>query len=502
MTNGRQKILVIQLARLGDIFQTWPTLRGLKRHDPFCEIHFLTRTKFASSITQIPAIDHHWQLDTRSILSPLIDEVPDISTSLGRLTALTDHLRNEAFDRVINLSFSPFSSHLTREIAVGTTDLRGYTRFNDGYLCIPDDGSAYFYAQVGPERSNRVHVTDLFAHIAGIELQREDWTQPEINEEACASDPCVKAGEDGIVVHVGASDPSKTFDWTRWARVVKSLLNRTESRVILVGGADEIEIGSRIAQMADSSRVVNLVGRTTVPELIEIIRRACLVIGGDSAPVQIASLTGTLVLNLSFPIVSFWETGPRSANSRILPVKSPDAISSDAIVDEAVSMLAKQPAVSEKVIRVPGPTMPLLEAGPSESTFEWEMLKALYMGDAFPAPPDEIFLLGMQRLSEVNRLAREQIETLRKQANNKTAAAILDQVDEIIEQIRKFVPQAGPMVRWFQTERLRLGPMPVNELIEATDSLHAKFGDVLALYDIGNGHLNSEGGSGDSFIMG
>jgi hypothetical protein len=209
-----------------------------------------------------------------------------------------------------------------------------------------------------------------------------------------------------------------------------------------------------------------------------------------------------LVLNLSFPIVSFWETGPRSAQSRILPVKTADSISSDAIVDEAISMLNQQPAVAERVIRVPGPTMPLLDANPSESSFEWEMLKALYMGDGFPPPPDEIFLLGMQRLSEVNRLAREQIDTLRKQATNKTAAAILDQVDDIIEKIQKFVPQAGPMVRWFQTERLRLGPMPVNELIEATDALHAKFGEVLALYESNNGVLSSEGGSGDSFVVG
>jgi heptosyltransferase III len=71
------KILIIQLARLGDIYQTWPVVRGLKRAYPTAEIHFLARKKFASACEGISEIDQLWQLDTRSILEPLIEEQPN-----------------------------------------------------------------------------------------------------------------------------------------------------------------------------------------------------------------------------------------------------------------------------------------------------------------------------------------------------------------------------------------------------------------------------------------
>lgn len=498
------KILVLQLARLGDIFQTWPTLRGLKRHDPDCEIHLVTREKFAAAAPNPSLdgiVDKVWALDTRSVLTPLVDEIPDIGTSLERLGNFARSLKEEKYDRILNLSFSPFSSYLTREIAASGADVRGYTRFNDGYLSIPDDGSAYFYSQVGPDRFNRVHLTDLFAHVSGVELQEVDWAEPAVDRSAVCSPIVQEAAFGSIVVHVGASDPGKTFEWTRWTRVVRGLLERTELRVVLVGSGGEAEIADRICQFADSTRVVNAVGRTDLRQLIEIVRRARLLIGGDSAPVQIASLTNTPVLNLSFPMVSFWETGPRSVGSRILPVDASTDTSSDLVVDEAVSMLSFSSAIHSSVVRVPGPVMPYFAERKTKGDFEWQLLKAVYMGEAFPPPPDDLFLMGAARLDEVNRLAREQIATLVTNASNQAAAQILDRVDEIIEQIQGFVPRLAPLVRWFQTERLRLGPMPMNELIGATDRLHVRLGEVLSLYVDSSGDL-TEGGESDGIFVG
>jgi ADP-heptose:LPS heptosyltransferase len=485
------KILVLQLARLGDIYQTWPVLRALKRANPGAEIHLLTRSKFAAAAPKDGVLSRHWLLDTRSVLEPLIDEKPALDVSLEKLTTFSNELRAQNFDRVINLTFSPFSSYLTREITRGTSvQVTGYTRFEDGYLSIPDDGSAYFYAQVGVGRANRLHVTDLFAYVAGVELTEEDWSTGQLK---------TPAREEKILVHIGASVAGKTFSWSKWLQVVKHLLQAYDGEVVLVGSKEEVEQASKITGFSSGREPINLVGKTSLDELFDLVSRARLLIGGDSGPVQIASITGTPVLNLSLPIVSFWETGPRSKGSRIFTLQSEDEVTGQDIANEAVNILHERPSVAALapfLVRVPGRTVPYIEMRPQAGVFEWEFLRALYMSEPFPVPPSDLYLLGLTRLNEVNTLAREQIESLRVNAQNKTAGAILDRADEIMNQITDRVPELAPLVRWFRTERMRIGPMSMENLISATDAIHARLGDVIGLYlDTGTPAMPQDPGS-------
>lgn len=472
------KTLVIQLARLGDIYQTWPVLRALKRIGPGDEIHVLTRRRFGSALEGCEAVDRHWTLDSKDIFSHLVDEIPDLEGALAKIDRLCGELKSQGFDRVINLSFSPVSSFLTEAIATEATEVKGYTRFKDGYLDIPDDGSAYFYAQVGPERANRLHVTDLFAFVAGVELTEADWTPYQPNP-AVYEKYGIKSGS--VVLHVGASQSGKTLSWMKWAPIVKGLLSARDIDVVLIGSKEEVEIADRICAGAGDRKPLNLVGRTTLGELFDIIGSSRLMIGGDSGPVHVASLTSTPVLNISFPMVSHWETGPRSAGSRIVVIDDEGALPSDSVVREALSMLDGQNGILE-TYQVLGPLKPYEASSESDHEFQWDLVRGLYLGEALPQAPSEIFLEGMRRLSEVNQLALEQIAIVRTQPGNRAAGGILDRADEIIEQIGRMVPDLGPLVRWFQTERLRIGPMPVDQLTTATENVHRRLQEVIELY--------------------
>jgi heptosyltransferase III len=494
------KILVLQLARLGDIYQTWPVLRALHRSSPQAEIHLLTRSKFAAAAPVAEGIlKRHWCLDTRQILEPLIDEKPDVEKSLQELGVFVENLKREGFERIVNLSFSPFSSYLVREVATHDCDVRGYTRFEDGTLCIPDDPSAYFYAQVGVGGANRIHITDLFANIAGVELVKDDWRSPLPTKSAEISEAVSSVGSDSIVIHIGASDPKKTFSWSKWSQIIKGLSADEQRKVVLVGSSEEGECASRILANLSRNNIINLVGQTNLDELTEIIRRSALLIGGDSAPVQIASLIGTPILNISFPTVNFWETGPRAAGSRVVLVADEASIGSDAIVLEAQAILNGGAAPLSNV-RVPGPTFPYVETRPLPRSFDWQLLKAVYMSEQFPVPESREFLIAIDRLTDLNHLAREQIDFLRSNPYNKTAASILDQIDGLMDQIVSMVPEISPIVAWFRTERLRIGPMDVSKLIEATDMAHSHLQDVLLIY--ANQESGHQEGSDDNIAMG
>lgn len=489
------KILVLQLARLGDIFQTWPVLSALKRRNPGAELHFVTRAKFAQAAEGIGAIDRHWRLETREILTPLIDEKPALTTSMDKLEGFARELSKEKFDLIINLSFSPFSSFLTQAIADfgaeygagSTVDVRGYTRFADGYLQIPDDGSAYFYAQVGVGRANRLHLTDLFAYIAGVELEEADWCRLPQHEEK---------SDGSIVIHIGASVAGKTLSPSKWQMVVKGLLESWRGEVILIGSPEERPMAAQIEAVRGERKPLNLVGQTSIERLIEVVRDARLLIGGDSGPVQIASLVNTPTLNISFPSVSFWETGPRAQGSRILFVEDEALIAAEEIVVEAIAMMEGRMQRAD-AIRVPERTKAYQERKASPQEFEWMFLRALYMGEPFPEPPSRLFAKGMRRLFEVNRLALEQVEALGKDHTNTTASHILEQSDLLMDQIVAMVPELSVLLRWFRTERLRIGPMPVADIVAATEKIHTQLDGITSLYlmnDHDNGKVIGEPG--------
>jgi heptosyltransferase-3 len=473
------KILIVQLARLGDIYQTWPAIRALKKAQPECEIHILTRAKFQAATDGLDAITRRWTLKSREILEPLIEERPRIDEALAGVGALIEELSNEKFDRVINLSFSPLSSHLNYLLAQSGAVVSGYSRHSDGFLSIPDDASSYFYAQVGPGRANRIHLSEIFADVAGVTLTPDDW---------CVNSAPANGTHAPIVVHIGASEAHKTYSTHKWLQVVSGLLQGYEGDIILVGSESEMQIGAAVAGVHGARQPINKVGQTTLSELFTLIAQSHLVIGCDSAPVHIAALTGTPVLNLSLGKVNFYETGPKSLGSRILSFASEDDLPSDWVISEALSMVTGSPseiptARVESVLGIYTNHAPAAARQLDASAdLSWEMIQAVYLGGLFPVANDEIFALGLTRLGEANELAISQLGILQKTPGQNTAVAILDRCDEIFTSIAQMVPAVGILIRWLQTERVRLGPLPMPELVEATLSIHRRMNEVLNLY--------------------
>jgi ADP-heptose:LPS heptosyltransferase len=78
------KILVIQLARFGDIYTTWPVLRAIKRENPQGELHVLVRKKFKKALVGLESVDKTQLLDTQNILEPVLLEQAQLDESLAR----------------------------------------------------------------------------------------------------------------------------------------------------------------------------------------------------------------------------------------------------------------------------------------------------------------------------------------------------------------------------------------------------------------------------------
>ncbi|MNJ92678.1 Lipopolysaccharide core heptosyltransferase RfaQ [compost metagenome] len=478
------KILILQLARLGDIYMSWPAMRALRRKFPEAEIHLLTRPRFEAAVEGLQAVNYHWSLPSSHILSPLVQEEADLEKALARIDETVTDLKKHNFDQIINFTFSPFSSYLTHALTGEDTQVVGYTRHHDGTFAFADEVSAYFYAQVGIEKSNRVHLADIFASMVDVQYIEEDWAAPFIPNRD------LSLPENYVAVHIGASENHKSLSPTQWGDTLKYMAEQMpQMQFVLIGAGSEKDQAAWIRTLVPESHIVDLVGQTQISDLFQVLQKAQLLIGGDSAPMHMASLTDTPSLNVSVGNVNFWETGPKASLSFILRANTEADVHSDRLGEIAVQLL--QGKLSEElIIRAPGMTSYECQET-AQDRFQWDLIQAIYMNGAYPLADRMELIQGAMKLDEINTFASEQLA----QVPRKGVAAVapyLERAEEIIESISRIVPELNPLINWYHAEKVRIGPASQEDVLAATLSVHQALGKHLRVY-IPHENLMEEG---------
>lgn len=468
------KILIIQLARLGDIYLTWPAIRALRRMNPQAEIHFLTRPRFEGAIEGLEAIDRHLVLPVGHLLEPLVDDSCDVELSISRLSKAIHELRAQEYDWIVNLTFSPVSSYLTHAISTSDTRVHGYSRFDDGTLKITDEVSAYFFAQVGIGKPNRVHLADIFSSMLELDYVESDWSAPQ------ALQLNIPLPDRYLVVHVGASESHKVLTAGAWANILREVGKKNSHYpIVLVGSGEEVEVGRHIQENLPEMTFINLIGQTKISELFGVLLDAELLIGCDSAPIHMASLTDTPTFNISMGEVNFWETGPKATLSFIYRIESGDSLNVSQIGEAINSLLSGE--IPSSVIRRTAGMVSYDKLETPQDRFQWDLVQAIYLGSKYPMAEKLEIIQAAMTLQDVNNFAREQLALVSKVGLEKIAP-LLDQADEIINSISLKVPEMSPLIGWYQAEKVRVGPGSTEEILAATINVHDRLASHLNVY--------------------
>lgn len=455
------KILIIQLARFGDIYMSWPIARALKRKHPEADLHFLVRDRFASALDGLECVDHVHKLNTPAVFEKLMDSIDNGISCLGEFL---DSVQAQNYDSVINLSFSPVSSYFTYHIGQTSKEVYGYNRFSDASFALTESISAYYFSQVGTDKHNRFHLIDIFASLCGIDLEDDDFAYP-------VSFPFSSPIKDTyITIQLGASTANKTLTPFIWARVIKNFLSsHLGYKIVLIGSKEEQDLVSEIYAFNSHADIINLIGKTSISELFPIIKNAALHVGGDSLCVQITNLTKTPCLNVSFESVKFWETGPRAKGSYVLLNIQPSHVESTEVANAIKSVLIKKP-LPQLIEAVPG--MPGYDLKFNLiNDFEWALVKAIYLNEPFPITDDLIFFKGMEKLNQTNSLI---IETLKSALDNGVGkfVKILASCDEAFMGIRQLSPKVSIYIDWCLAEKIKVPPLTENEIVESYLKVH------------------------------
>jgi heptosyltransferase II len=121
-----------------------------------------------------------------------------------------------------------------------------------------------------------------------------------------------------MVVSPGAAyGPSKRWDLDNYESVCKSWIEKYKGKVIITGAPKETEDSNRLAANLAPEKIMNVTGRTTLEELIYILKKSTICIANDSGTMHLGSaldIKGIVIFGSTDP----YSTGPLSKNWKVL----------------------------------------------------------------------------------------------------------------------------------------------------------------------------------------
>lgn len=292
-----QRVLCVRLDNMGDVLMTTPAIRAIRAANPARHITLLGSPAGVRVAAHVPEIDTTIRYDAPWVKNARTHES---GTDVDR--SLIEVLAAHRFDAAVIFtaySQSPIAAALVCRMA-GIPLRLAHCRENP-YLLLTD-----WVAETEPARQLRHEVErqlDLVERFAprpndlrlSFRVLERDRKSLAARLRETGVDPAARR----IVVHPGASAPSRRWPAARFAQTVRELVRRQHRPLVLTGDASESALVADVVAAAGSSTEVHdLSGRLTLGELGALIEGADLLVANNTGPVHIAAALGTAVVDL------------------------------------------------------------------------------------------------------------------------------------------------------------------------------------------------------------
>ena len=311
-----QRILVVRVDLIGDVVLSLPAVRALRRAYPDARIDMLT----LRSTSEILAGEHE---DIARVLTfdPGAWRQPAglLRARPWRDTlALLRDLREAHYDLAISVS-GDIGSILTR--LSGAARRVGYADEAYGwFLTDPIPGGRY------QRRQHEVRYVLALAERAGGVIRPDDellslhvvpGAATRMRSALENARSRLKRTGPTIALHTGARNgQAKRWPPEYFAALAERLTRDLKAMVVLVGGPAEQELARAVCAHT-SMPLLDLVGKTSLSELVALLDACDLLITGDSGPMHIAGAVRTPVVALHGP-TDPGLSGPTDPNALIL----------------------------------------------------------------------------------------------------------------------------------------------------------------------------------------
>ena len=272
------KILVITLSNLGDTLLTFPALTALWTAYPQAELHVLASPRNKELFIVNPRVNRVWVWDKQA--------------GIWRRTLMVLDLVFERFNLVADFrnTLIPLLMPWARRTPVFFRPRPGNRHRADAHLeLVTKLGIRPYAAKIRLPFDSRE------------ERKVEQWLEP---------------GRTPVVMVPGARSHLKRWGAEKFAEVADRLIERDNAQVLLAGEEAERPIADQVIA-AMRRKATDLVGKTTVRQLADLLSHAKLVVTNDNACLHMASMAGAPTVAVFGP-TDERKYGPRAPGSAVV----------------------------------------------------------------------------------------------------------------------------------------------------------------------------------------
>lgn len=313
---NKPHILIIRLSSIGDVLHATPVARALKAAYPACRITWMVSKVASSLLARNPYIDQVFVWSREEF------EQAAAKRQTGPLKELWHELRGFYRKHHFDLVLDVHGLFLTGAIAALSKSPRRIGMAKTKEL------NRYFMTELAPAPAGP-HVIDRYLSALlplGITAPDRSMTlalSPADHDFAAefiaahGVDPRKKL----LIIQPRTSWPSKNWGDENFAKLLDLL--HPNIQVLLCGSQGDKENAARLKALCDRP-LFDAVGKTSLPELGALIKRADLLLTGDTGALHIA-------IALGVPTISLWgptrpeQYGPPPGSAIHTIIKSPRA---------------------------------------------------------------------------------------------------------------------------------------------------------------------------------
>jgi heptosyltransferase I len=355
-----QRILIVRLSAMGDVIHTVPAVRALRTAFPEAHISWLIEERWAELLCA-PGVSRR---GPRSPARPLVDEIHSVNlkewgrspfslSTLQRVATVWNDLRGTHYDVAIDLQGAIRSAVLARWSGAGAVYGAAEPR---------ESPASLWYTRKVETRGKHVveqnvSIAQAMIASAGVNADisscgassRDDFPR-DSNGEARIVRWLAGLGEcQFAILNPGAGWGAKRWPPQRYGDVARGLAIMGLRPLLNYGPGEEELVRQVEAASGGTAQAITC----SITELIALIRKAKLFIGGDTGPLHLAAAMQVPVVGIYGPTDparngpyatrSIVLRSPESVTShsrRPLPDEGLLAIQSDAVLAAATSLLA------------------------------------------------------------------------------------------------------------------------------------------------------------------
>ena len=290
-------ILVIRLSSLGDVLMSIPAVVAIRNAYADARITWLVEGSVSELLKCQGFVDDVIEFPRHSIARAI--KKSDPVRAMGELGKFVERLRRDEYDIVADF-------HGIIKSALFSRFARGKRRVGFGKV-YAKEMSHFFYGEragAGDKRIHKVERNMLLARYLGadekipvpglvVPVEAETYVDKFFSEAR------ISAPVFAVNPFSSSGSSYKRWDIERYGALIKKIQDEMRVQVLVLWGPGEREEAERLADI--SGGTAQLACPTSVPQLLALLRKVDMYIGGDTGVMHLATFAGTPVVAVFGP---------------------------------------------------------------------------------------------------------------------------------------------------------------------------------------------------------